>query len=56
MKNPFETDGKMYKTGDLVRWLPDGNIEFIERIDNQVKIKGYRIELGEIENALLKIK
>lgn len=38
-----------YKTGDLARWLPDGNIEFLGRLDNQVKIKGYRIELSEIE-------
>jgi len=44
----------IYKTGDLARWLPDGNIEFLGRIDHQVKIKGYRIELGEIENLLLK--
>ncbi|MCP5049973.1 MAG: amino acid adenylation domain-containing protein [bacterium] len=44
----------VYKTGDLVRWLPDGNIEFLGRIDHQVKIRGYRIELGEIENCLLK--
>ncbi|MCP5053446.1 MAG: AMP-binding protein, partial [bacterium] len=43
---------KIYKTGDLGRLLPDGNIEFIGRIDNQVKIRGYRIELGEIENRL----
>ncbi|OXB20669.1 condensation domain-containing protein, partial [Flavobacterium tructae] len=42
----------MYKTGDLARWLPDGNIEYIGRKDDQVKIRGYRIELGEIENAL----
>jgi amino acid adenylation domain-containing protein/non-ribosomal peptide synthase protein (TIGR01720 family) len=45
---------KIYKTGDLARWLPDGNIEFIGRMDHQVKIKGHRIELGEIENRLLK--
>jgi amino acid adenylation domain-containing protein/thioester reductase-like protein/non-ribosomal peptide synthase protein (TIGR01720 family) len=43
---------KLYKTGDLVRYLPDGNIEYIGRIDNQVKIRGFRIELGEIEAAL----
>ncbi|WBW96388.1 non-ribosomal peptide synthetase [Oceanirhabdus sp. W0125-5] len=51
--NPFESGKKMYKTGDLARWLPDGNIEFLGRIDNQVKIRGFRIELGEIENRLL---
>ncbi|MFJ8520734.1 condensation domain-containing protein, partial [Lysinibacillus xylanilyticus] len=51
--NPFEIGTKMYKTGDLARWLPDGNIEFLGRIDNQVKIRGFRIELGEIENRLL---
>ncbi len=43
---------RMYVTGDLVKYLPGGNIEFIGRVDNQVKIRGYRIELGEIENVL----
>jgi amino acid adenylation domain-containing protein len=49
--NPFG-EGKLYKTGDLARYLPDGNIEYIGRIDNQVKIRGFRIELGEIEATL----
>ena len=52
--HPFERGEKLYKTGDIARWLPDGNIEYLGRVDHQVKIRGYRIELGEIEASLLK--
>lgn len=52
IRHPFDAQAHLYKTGDLARYLPDGNIEFIGRIDSQVKIRGFRIELGEIEAAL----
>ncbi|MEH2235451.1 non-ribosomal peptide synthetase, partial [Nostoc sp.] len=51
ISNPFGV-GRLYKTGDLACYFPDGNIEFLGRIDNQVKIRGFRIELGEIEAVL----
>ncbi|MEM7714779.1 MAG: amino acid adenylation domain-containing protein, partial [Cyanobacteria bacterium P01_A01_bin.68] len=47
-----EDDSRLYKTGDLVRYLPDGNLEYLGRIDYQVKLRGFRIELGEIESVL----
>ncbi|MGE7623526.1 amino acid adenylation domain-containing protein [Viridibacillus sp. NPDC096237] len=53
IQNPFIPDMKMYKTGDIAKYLSDGNITYIGRSDHQVKIRGYRIELGEIEKHLL---
>ncbi len=52
--DPFYPDkaARMYKTGDLVRWLSDGNVEFLGRVDHQVKLRGFRMELGEIEARL----
>ncbi|NCE88295.1 non-ribosomal peptide synthase/polyketide synthase [Pseudomonas sp. Q1] len=54
LADPFsEVPGRLYKTGDLGRWLPDGTLEYLGRNDDQVKIRGFRIELGEVESALL---
>lgn len=53
--SPFIPGQKLYRSGDLARWYPLGEIEFLGRIDKQVKIRGYRIELGEIENCLMKV-
>ncbi|RMZ59361.1 amino acid adenylation domain-containing protein [Chryseobacterium nematophagum] len=50
---PFINGEKMYRTGDLARWNEEGELEYLGRIDNQIKLRGFRIELGEIETALL---
>jgi amino acid adenylation domain-containing protein len=50
--NPLCPGERIYRTGDVARWLPDGNVEYLGREDHQVKIRGLRIELGEIENTL----
>ena len=53
ISHPFDPAQKLYKTGDMARYLPDGNIEFLGRIDNQVKVRGFRIEVGEVEAVLV---
>ncbi|VBB05118.1 phosphopantetheine attachment site [Lucifera butyrica] len=52
--DPFVTGERMYRSGDLARWRPDGTVEFIGRMDHQIKLRGFRVELGEIEAELLK--
>src|SRR5262249_5891014 len=54
LADPFDSTpgARLYKTGDMARYLPDGNIEYLARADHQVKIRGFRIELGEIESRL----
>ena len=52
LADPFDADGRLYRTGDRVRYRVDGSLEFLGRLDHQVKLRGYRIELGEIEAVL----
>jgi amino acid adenylation domain-containing protein len=54
--DPFNQGYKLYRTGDRAQWLADGNIEFLGREDEQIKIRGYRVELGEIKNAVMQNK
>uniref|UniRef100_UPI00403E5477 amino acid adenylation domain-containing protein n=1 Tax=Paenibacillus sp. FSL K6-1330 TaxID=2975292 RepID=UPI00403E5477 len=56
VSDPFRLSGNIYRTGDMARWLEDGTIEYMGRMDQQVKIRGHRVEIGEIETMLLQHK
>ena len=56
LQGPFKKGERIYRSGDIARWTHDGNIEFLGRKDEQVKVRGYRIELGEIENAIAMVE
>jgi len=53
IQDPYNSGSKLYLTGDKAQWLPDGNIEFLGREDEQLKVRGYRVEIGEIKNTVL---
>ena len=56
IENPFKKGGRLYKTGDLGSVMSNGNVQFLGRNDEQIKLRGYRIELGEVENCILKVE